>query len=166
MSLNVFCSCGPSGGPIQINLPDLLCLLDKTWHIGFYSPSAFKILLSREIFGATTAWLFISCDKILAHQQKPLPKPLQFIFKKKKMGLFFSQQQKPRFFCSLASLYRQWESLLDFHSKVIFFSPQKSGFMHQFPHYPLCGVVVSFLVSSPVFYLLLRPCLPATSLKS
>lgn len=37
MSLNVFCSCGPSGGPIQINLPDHLCLLDKTWHIGFFN---------------------------------------------------------------------------------------------------------------------------------
>lgn len=39
MSLNVFCSCGPSGRPIQINLPDCLCLLDKTWHIGFFIPS-------------------------------------------------------------------------------------------------------------------------------
>lgn len=43
MSLNVFCSCGASGGAIHINLPDHLCLLDKTWHTGFDFPLAFKI---------------------------------------------------------------------------------------------------------------------------
>lgn len=36
MSLNVFCSCGRSAWTIQINLPRSQCLLDKTWHIGFF----------------------------------------------------------------------------------------------------------------------------------
>lgn len=39
VSLNAFCSCGASGGPVQVDLSDHLCLLDKTWHIGFYTPA-------------------------------------------------------------------------------------------------------------------------------
>lgn len=84
MSLNVFCSCGLLGRPIQINLPGDLCLLDKTWHIGFYSPSAFKILLSRKVWGA-----IIGCDKILTHSPKPLPL---------KTGAIFLSTAKTRFF--------------------------------------------------------------------
>lgn len=95
MSLNVFCSCGASGRPIQINLPGYLCLLDKTWHIGFYSPSAFKISAIQKGLGAITDSLFIGCDKILTHS----PKPVSF----KNWGKFFLTAQTS-FFCIQVSL--------------------------------------------------------------
>lgn len=52
MSLNVFCSCGASGGASHINLPDHLCLLDKTWHTGFdFPPLSFEKFFHPENSG-------------------------------------------------------------------------------------------------------------------
>ncbi len=92
MSLNVFCSCGPSGGPIQINLPDHLCLLDKTWHIGFYSPSAFRTL-PRD-FGCYHRLTINRLWQNSCPLTKPVPKPLPL----KTGAVFFLNSKNEIFF--------------------------------------------------------------------
>lgn len=157
MSLNVFCSCGPSGGPIQINLPDHLCLLDKTWHIGFLiSPASYflkNILLSRDI---SYFWCFhsLATHQLWQNSHQPIYELLRKAVLltwngQKKQN---KQKQLPNFkflpcsliFCLLAGLFKTTREFTRFPNQINHLSPQKSGFMHQLPHYPLCGKVVSF----------------------
>lgn len=119
MSLNVFCSCGPSGEPIQINLPDHLCLLDKTWHIGLYSPAAFnqKILLPNEISDAYHRLSFQQLWQNSCPLIKPVPKPF------KNWGYFFLNKNNFFFFGFHNAL--SWSLARDnervFHKRKLYF---------------------------------------------